>query len=122
MGGLAACTPPPKGDKAIPFENLTIDNLARFPDGREFIVVTGQGYPPEGEKDPEARRKGALNGATVAAQEKLIVELKKVVAKGKIRDLLRQAEVGKVDYAYDDICTLTLKLPKELLSEKVQEW
>lgn len=119
---LSSCTPPPKASQGIPFEDLTIQNLARWPDGREFIVVQGQGYPAEGEKDQEARRKAAREGAAVAAQEKLIVELKRLASREKIRLLLRQAEVAKIEYAYDDICTLTLRLPKELLTEKEEEW
>lgn len=119
---LAACTPPPRTGKAIPFEELTIDNLVKWPDGRDYITVLGRGYPEEGQKDQNSRRTVARDGALTAAQEKLIAELKKVAPKNRIRDLIRQSEVAKVEYAYDDICTVTLRLPKEALGEKRQDW
>jgi hypothetical protein len=120
---LAACTEPPRGgNKGTPFEELTLQNLVRWPDGREYITVVGRGYPEEGQTEQQARRNSARDGAAVAAQEKLIGELKRLVSKDKVRELLRQAEVAKVDYAYDDICTLTLRLPKEMLGDRKQVW
>ena len=118
--GMIACTPPPKGDKALPFEQLTLDNIVRWPDGRDYITVVGRGYPEEGQKAQEGRRRTARDGAVVAAQQKLIDQLKGLTTKDKIRDLLHSAEVAKIDYAYDDICTVTMRLPKDLLSEKRQ--
>ena len=118
-----ACTEPPRGgDKGTPFEELTLQNIVRWPDGREYVTVVGRGYPEEGQKEQQARRNAARDGAVVAAQEKMIGELKRLAPKEKIRDLLRQAEVAKVDYSYDDICTMTLRLPKELLGERKQVW
>ena len=124
LAALAACTPPPKGDKAVPFDELTLNNLVRWPDGRDYITVVARGYPEEGQKAPETRRKSAREGAVVAAQQKLIDELKRLAPKERIRDLLHAAQVAKIDYAYDDICTLTLRLDKELVDEKpkAQSW
>lgn len=120
---LAACTAPPSGGKkATPFEELTLQSLVRWPDGREYVTVVGRGYPEEGQNEQQLRRNSARDGAVMAAQEKMIGELKRLAPKEKIRDLLRQSEVAKVEYAYDDICTLTLRLPKELLGERRQEW
>lgn len=119
---VLACTAPPRSGKGTPFEELTIDNLMRWPDGRDYVTVVGRGYPEEGQKDQQSRRAVARDGAIVAAQEKLIVELKKLAPKDKIRDLLRQAELAKTEYAYDDICTVTLRLPKEALEVKQQVW
>lgn len=117
-----ACTAPPRTGKATPFEELTIDNLAKWPDGRDYITVIGRGYPEEGQKDQAARRAVARDGAITAAQEKMIAELKPLAPKERIRDLLRQSELAKTEYAYDDICTVTLRLPKEALSEKKGGW
>lgn len=120
---IVACTPPPRTGKAIPFEELTLDNLVKWPDGRDYITVLGRGYPEEGQKDQNSRRTVARDGALTAAQEKLIAELKRVAPRERIRDLIRQSEVAKVEYAYDDICTVTLRLPKEALGEKKkQDW
>ena len=115
---LAACTPPPKGDSAVPFDQVTLQNIVRWPDGREYFTVVGRGYPDEGQKALEARRKTARDGALVSAQQKLIDLLKGRAPNSKIQDLLHSAEVAKIDYAYDDICTVTMRLPKDLLAEK----
>ena len=113
-----ACTPPPKGDNAIPFDQVTLQNIVRWPDGREYFTVVGRGYPEEGQKAQEARRKAARDGALVSAQQKLIDMLKGKASNSKIQDLLHSAEVAKIDYAYDDICTVTMRLSKDLLAEK----
>ena len=117
-----ACAAPRPGNEAVPFEDLTLQNLVRWPDGREFIVSSGVGYPEENQTDVEERRRTAREGAATAAQQRLIVELKKLAPAPKVRELLRQVEVTKVDYAYDDICTVTLRLPKELLAVKESPW
>lgn len=120
---VVGCSEPPRGgNKGTPFEELTLQNLVKWPDGREYITVVGRGYPEDGQKDQEARRRSARDGAAMAAQEKMIGELKKLAPKNKIRELLRQVEVAKTDYTYDDICSLTLRLPKELLGERKQVW
>ena len=118
-----ACSEPPRGgNKGTPFEELTLQSLVKWPDGRDYITVIGRGYPEEGQKDTEPRRRSARDGAALAGQEKMIGELKKLAPKEKIRDLLRQVEIAKTDYTYDDICSLTLRLPKELLGERKQVW
>ena len=120
---FAACSEPPRGgNKGTPFEELTLQSLVKWPDGRDYITVTGRGYPEEGQTESEARRRSARDGAAMAAQEKMIGELKKLTPKGRIRDLLKQAEVAKTEFTYDDICSLTLRLPKDLLEEKKQVW
>ncbi|MBI5200421.1 MAG: hypothetical protein HY925_02445 [Elusimicrobia bacterium] len=120
---LSACTEPPRGgNKGTPFEELTLQSLVRWPDGREYVTVIGRGYPEEGQTNVDARRRASRDGAAMAAQEKMIAELKKLAPKERIRDLLRQVEIAKTDYTYDDICSLTLRLPKELLGEKKQVW
>lgn len=118
-----ACSEPPRGgQKGTPFEELTLNNLVKWPDGREYVTVVGRGYPEEGQTDQNARRNSARDGAALAAQEKMIGELKLLAPKDRIRDLLRQVEVAKTEYTYDDICSMTLRLPKELLEEKRQVW
>ncbi|MBI4349446.1 MAG: hypothetical protein HY553_21605 [Elusimicrobia bacterium] len=120
---VAACSEPPRGgQKGTPFEELTLNNLVKWPDGREYVTVVGRGYPEDGQTDQAARRNSARDGAALAAQEKMIGELKRLAPKDKIRELLRQVEVAKTDYTYDDICSMTLRLPKELLEERKQVW
>ena len=96
-----------------PFEDLTLQNLVRWPDGKEYLQATGRGRPPEGEKDVDARRKGAREAAAAEAQKKLIDQLTTLVSRQKIYDALRRAEVGTMEYGYDDACTLILRIPKE---------
>ena len=96
-----------------PFEDLTLQNIVRWPTGKEYVQATGRGRPPEGEKDVETRRKAAREAAAVEAQRGLIDQLVKVMPRGKVHDVLRQAEAGAIEYGYDDACTLTLRIPRE---------
>ncbi len=114
---LAGCLQPTQTPKVhqIPVEELTLQNLIRFPDGREYLVGVGRGAPEYGETRPEQRRLVAREGAAIEAQEKLIVQLRKLVPPERIRPLLRQAEIAKMEFGYDDACTLTLRIPKEAI-------
>ena len=120
---LAGCVAAnPKAKSATPFEELTIQNIVRWPDGREYLESTGIGHPTYGEKDVEKRRAKAREDAAMEAQEKLISMLGTMsVPRGKVRELLKRAEVGRMDYGYDDTCTLVLRIPKELITGTVEE-
>lgn len=100
----------------LPFEDLTLQNVLRWPDGREWIEAEGRGRPPEGEKDQEVRKKAAREAAVMAAQERLVAELLKVVPRSRVQDLLRRAEVAELRYGYDDACVLRLRVPKEAVT------
>ncbi|MBI3547759.1 MAG: hypothetical protein HY078_01780 [Elusimicrobia bacterium] len=104
-----------KGEK---FENLTINRLLNWPAGADYIEGVGAGRPADGEKDAQKRRLTARNQAILAAQRQLISQLEKIVARDKIKDLLRRAEVAKMDYGYDDACSVALRIPKETVEGK----
>lgn len=107
--------PPPK---QVPFEELTLQNILRWPSTTEYLEATGHGRPPEDATDAALRRRSARDEAAVEAQKKLIAQLQELVPKDRIHSLLRGAEVSKLEFAYDDACTVTLRIPKEAVVGK----
>lgn len=99
--------------ETVPFEDVTLQNIIRWPSHIEYIEATAVGRPPEAEKDVELRRKASREQASFKAQEQLIIQLKKMVPREQIQMHLRKAKVGHIEYGYDDTCTLTLQIPKE---------
>lgn len=104
--------------KGVPFEELTLQNLIRWPSGIEYIEGTGTGRPPEGEKNRERRREAAREEAVLQAQQRLIEQLARWAARDRIHGLLRRAEASRIEYGYDDACTATLRIPKEAILGK----
>lgn len=99
--------------ETVPFEDVTLQNIIRWPSHIEYIEATAVGRPPEDEKDVERRRRASRDAASFKAQESLIAQLKKLVPREQIPMHLRKAQVGSIEYSYDDGCTLTLRIPKE---------
>jgi len=97
-------------------EDLTLQNLIRWPSATEYLQASGKGMSTQGGGDQELRRKVAREAAAVEAQRGLITQLQAMVPRERIRDLLRQAEVADIEYGYDDACTLTLRIAKEAVT------
>lgn len=104
--------------ETVPFEDVTLQNLIRWPSHVEYIQATAVGRPSEAEKDVELRRKTSREEASFKAQQQLIAQLQKIVPRDQIVMHLRKAEIGSIEYSYDDGCTLTLRIPKEAVVGK----
>lgn len=116
LGGLLGCVAPEPTStykKGTPFDELTLQNLIRWPSGKEYLEGTGSAWAPDEVKDTTERRKRSREEAATQAQKQLIGQLSQLVPKSRIPELLRRAEVSQIQYTYDDACALTLRIPKE---------